>query len=205
MSETMPEGATADTAVEPEGAPEPAFTIDPAEWQATQDRLAQIADVVQPPTPPWQQPQGPPVPDPFADDYQAQFQAYIEHVNAPMRQWQEQQQLTAAEQQAKATLDTLAGQGDFDRDTAWARANQIILQNGGDPNKALEQAAKETRELESRIRAQAVEEYKQQLQGVAGQRGALPAGPGGAQTVATGGLGNVTNAVTHKFFGSTLG
>lgn len=209
MSELTPEGAAI---VNPEPAPEPAadpgFAVDPAEWQATQDRLAELQQIVQPPPQPWQQtPQGPPIPDPFAEDYPQQFQAYIEHVQQPLKEWQQQQQLTAAQSQAMSTLDQLAESGGtFDRDMAWARANQIILENGGDPNKALEQAAKDTREYEARVGKAYYEQQIAQLQNAGNApRGPLPAGVNGSQLVTTGGYGNVPNAVTSRFFGPQVG
>ena len=211
MSDPVPEpGSPPPDPTPPPNPPEqqPAWAPDPDEWQATQQQLQELAQIVQPQPPPWQQaPQAPPVPDPFADDYAQQMQAYMDHVTAPMRQWQEQQQLSAAQEQAMSTLSQLAEKdGAFDRDMAWARANQLILENGGDPHKALQQAAVDTRAYEQKVRDDAIAAYQQQIQNVAGApRGQLPVGVGGAQTVPTGGYGNVPNAVTRKIFGPITG
>lgn len=206
MSEVTPEGAVAEP-VEA-SADEAGFVIDPQEWQQTQEQLQQLSQIVQPPPQPWQQsqPQGPPVPDPFAEDYQQQFQTYVEHLTQPLNEWRQQQELSAAQEQAMSTLDHLAETGGpFDRDMAWARANQLVLENGGDPNKALEQAAKDTREYERRVGEAYHQQQIAQLQGNAGARGPIPVGIGGTQTVSTGGLGNHPGAVTAKFFGPQIG
>lgn len=204
MTETIPEPLVP----EPEPTapdPEPAWAPDPAEWQATQDRLNQIAQVVQP-QPQWQpQPQGPPIPDPFADNYAEQFQAYTEAMMAPYAQFQQQIQLAEAEERGMEILNTHAATiGEFDRDMAWARANQLIYQFGNDPRaaeRALEQAAKETREYERRVGEAYYQQQIEQIQGVAGAPRGIPAGPGGAQTVPVGNYGTGPNAVTNRIFG----
>lgn len=203
MSELAPEGAPIDAAPVEAPSAEPAFTVSPEEWQATQDRLEQLQQVVQPPAPAWQQqPQGPPIPDPFAENYAEQFQAYTEAQLAPYREFQQQVAVTQAQEQAFEILDTLATEaGPFDRDMAWARANQIIYENGGDARKALEQAAKDVRDYERRVGEAYHQQQIEQLQGLSGARQVLPLRVAGAQTVATGGYGNVPNAVTSRMFG----
>lgn len=203
MSELAPEGAP----VEPtEPVQEPGFAVSPEEWQATQERLAQFEQILQPPPPPWQQqPQGPPVPDPFAENYAEQFQHYTEALMAPYAQFQQQVQLAEAEERGMEILSQHAQTiGEFDREMAWARANQLIYQFGSDPRaaeRALEQAAKETRDYERRVGEQYHQQQLEQLQTAAGAPRGLPAGQAGAQTLGVGSYGNVPNAVTNRMFG----
>lgn len=199
MSEVVPEAAPVEAApVETE----PAFQVSPEDWQATQDRLAEIQQVVQP-TPQWQpQPQGPPIPDPFADNYEQQFRDWNEAQLAPYREFQQQVALQQAEEQAHGILDQHAATlGEFDRDMAWARANQLMFENGGDPNKALEQAAKDVREYERRVGEQYHQQQVEQVQTISGAPRVLQPGAAGAQTIGVGGYGNVPNAVTTRMFG----
>lgn len=198
MSDLAPEGAP----VEPIEAPEePAFTVTPEEWQATQERLAQFEQAIAPPPQYQPQPQAPPVPDPFSETYAQDFQAYTESMMAPYAQFQQQLQYQAAEEQARETLDQHAATlGEFDRDMAWARANMLTYQ-GVEVTKALEQAAKETREYERRVGEAYHQQQIEQIQQVAGAPRGMPAGVGGAQTVGAGGYGNVSGAVTARLFG----
>lgn len=196
---------------------EPAAPAEPAEsawtgpsqdeWEATQQQLQQYAELLAPPPPdPYQQQQGPPpVPDPFSETYAQDFQAYTEALVAPYQQFQQTLQLQEAEERGMEILDHHAETlGEFDRTTAWARANMLIGQYGNDPRaaeRALEQAAKETREYEQRIGQAYYDAQVQQIQNVAGAPRTMPAGVGGSQTVVSGGYGNVPGAVVKRFFG----
>ena len=201
MSDLAPEGAPEAPAVE-EAPVEQPWAPDPAEWQATQERLEQLAQVVQP-QPQWQpQPQGPPIPDPFSENYAEQFQQYTEHLMAPYQQFQQQLQLAEAEERGMEILNEHAQTlGDFDRDMAWARANMLTYQ-GIDVHKALEQAARETREYERRVGEAFHQQQMEQIQTVAGAPRGMPAQVGGSQTVPVGNYGNVPNAVTARMFGN---
>jgi hypothetical protein len=201
MSDLAPEGAPVEPVVEETPAEQP-WTPDPAEWQATQERLDQIQQVVQP-QPQWQPPQGPVIPDPWnrPETYEEDFKAYIEYAQAPYAQFQQQLQNAEAEERGMAYLDEQAkAVGEFDRDTAWARAN-ILTYQGVEVYKALEQAAKETREYERRVGEAYHQQQIEQIQTVAGAPRTIAAGINGAQTVGVGNYGNVPGAVTARMFG----
>ena len=176
------------------------------EWEQTQALLSQYNQMLQQPQQPQpqqfqQQPPSPP--DPFEDDFQGRLDAYIDYRMAGAQQLEQEIRLAQAEEFAMTHLNELASSGgEFDRGQAYARANMILIQNGGDPVQALDQAAREVREYEQRVGQQYYQQQIEQVQANAGAPRGLPAGTiGGAQTVATGGLGNVPNAVTRKFFG----
>jgi hypothetical protein len=176
------------------------------EWEQTQALLSQYNQMLQQPQQPQpqqfqQQPPSPP--DPFEDDFQGRLDAYIDYRMAGAQQLEQEIRLAQAEEFAMTHLNELASAGgEFDRGQAYARANMILIQNGGDPVQALDQAAREVREYEQRVGQQYYQQQIEQVQANAGAPRGLPAGTiGGAQSVATGGLGNVPNAVTRKFFG----
>lgn len=181
---------------------EPAWTgPSQDEWQQTQEQLAQYAQMLQPPQQnPEQQPLA--APDPFSESYQQDLEAYIDSRVAPFQQFQQQVQLAAAEERAMELLNQQASTvGEFDRGMAMARANQIMYQNGGTPESALAQAAKETREYERRVGEQYHQQQIEQIQGVAGAPRHLPPGTPAGQTVPVGSYGNQPNAVTNRLFG----
>lgn len=175
------------------------------EWEQTQALLAQYNQQQQQPQPqqPQQYQQPPAPPDPFEDDFQGRLDAYIDYRMAGAQQLEQEIRLAQAEEFAMTHLNELASKnGEFDRSAAYARANMILIQQGGDPVQALDQAAKDVREYEQRVGQAYYQQQIEQVQANAGAPRGLPAGTiGGAQTVATGGLGNVPNAVTRKFFG----
>lgn len=188
----------------PEAPAEPAWTgPSQDEWQATQEQLAQYAQMLQPPAQQQNPDQPPPLPeDVFSDTYQQDLAAYIDSRVAPFQQFQQQVQLAAAEERAMELLNQQASTvGEFDRGMAMARANQIMYQNGGTPESALAQAAKETREYEKRVGEQYHQQQIEQIQGVAGAPRHLPPGTPAGQTVPVGSYGNQPNAVTNRLFG----
>jgi hypothetical protein len=198
MSEIEPEAPPVEQTVE-----EPSWMPSQEEWQATQERLQQFEQVLAPPQPQYQQ--GPQIPDPFSETYAQDFQAYTESLMAPYAEFQQQIQLAEAEERGMEILNQHASTlGDFDREMAWARANQLIGQFGTDPRaaeRALEQAARDTREYEKRVGEAYHQQQIEQIQTVAGAPRGLPAQVNGAQTVTAGGYGNVPGAVERRFFG----
>ena len=172
------------------------------EWNATQQQLAQYAQMLQPQQPQYGYPQQPQAPDPFSETFQQDLDAYLSYRLQGSQQLEQEIRLAQAEDWAHEHLDQLASSGgEFDRDAAYARANMILMQQGGDPVRALDQAARETREYESRVGQAFYDRQIEQLRTNAGAPRGLPAsGISGAQTVPTGGLGSGPYAVTRKFF-----
>src|SRR4029077_10384324 len=126
------------------------------EWKQTQALLAQYnQQLQQPQAPPQQyqpQQQPPSPPDPFEDDFQGRLDAYIDYRMAGAQQLEQEIRLAQAEEFAMTHLNELAqAGGEFDRAQAYARANMILIQQGGDPVQALDQAAKDVREYEQRV------------------------------------------------------
>lgn len=222
MSEPAAEPGVVDPAA-PEPS-EPAWQApSQTEWQDAQDQLAayeyQLQQMQQPQM--QQYPavqQAPSIPDPglaFEDqaEYQRQMEAYLDHRMAPYQQFQQQVALAQAEEEAMSILDGLAEQGDFDRQQAWARANQIVGQIRNDPRtahlrpevaaqRALEQAARDQREFERRVGEAYYQRQLEQIQQAAGQpRGPMGANMNGTQAAVVGGYGNGPNAVTRRMFG----
>ena len=203
MSEIPAEGVPA-----PEVTPEPVEQEESwagpsrAEWEQTQAQLAQYAQLLQPQQPQYA-PQVPQAPDPFSETFQADLDAYVDYRLQGSRQLEQEIRYAQAEDWAMGRFDELAEAGGaFDRDVAYARANMILQQQGGDPTQALERAAREQREFEQRIGQAFYDRQIEQLTQNAGAPRGLPAGQlGAAQTVSTGGLGNVPHAVSRKFFG----
>src|SRR5215831_5454137 len=203
MSEPLPEEPTAVPESSPEPAAEPEWSgPSQAEWEQTQAQLAQYAQMLQP-QPRYPQYQAPQIPDSFSENFREEMESYLNYREASFRQLQTEIRHAQAEDWAMTRFDELAESGGaFDRDAAYARANMILQQQGGDPVRALEQAAREQREFEQRIGQAFYQRQIEQLQQNAGAPRGLPAGNlGAAQTISTGGLGNVPNAVTRKFFG----
>src|SRR5215471_942239 len=198
MSELEPEQT-------PEATPEPSEPSwqgpSQEEWEQTQAQLQQYAQMLQPQQPQYQ-PQQPMAPDPFSETFQQELDAYIGYRLAGSQQLEQEIRLAQAEEFAMEHLDQLAQKaGEFDREAAYARANMILMQSGGDPMAALDQAARDVREYEQRVGQAFYDRQIEQLQTNAGATRGLPPSGSGAQTVPTGGLGNVPNAVTRKFFG----
>src|SRR5215471_1133652 len=138
MSELEPEQT-------PEATPEPAEPSwtgpSEEEWSATQAQLAQIAQMLQPQQPQYQQPyqNEPPIPDPFAEDYQQQYLAREEWRMQGYQQLESEIRYAQADDWAHEHLDELAQRGgEFNRDRAFERANILLMQHGGDPVQALE-------------------------------------------------------------------
>src|SRR5215831_18634848 len=202
MSEPVPEQPP----VEPEAPAEPVEEAwsgpSQEEWEQIQAQLQQYAQMLQPQQPQYQ-PQQPMAPDPFSETFQQDLDAYIGYWMAGSQQLEQEIRLAQAEEFAMEHLDSLAQKsGEFDREAAYARANMILMQSGGDPMAALDQAARDVREYEQRVGQAFYDRQIEQLQTNAGAPRGMPAGgTGAAQTVPTGGLGNVPNAVTRKFFG----
>jgi len=204
MSESVPEQPPVAAEETPAPEPEPSWQgPTQAEWEQTQAQLAQYAQMLQPQQPQFGQPQAPQAPDPFSESYQADLDAYLDYRLAGARQLEQEIRYAQAEDWAMGRFDELAESGGaFDRDAAYARANMILQQQGGDPTQALERAAREQRDFEQRIGQEFYQRQIEQLQQNAGAPRGLPAGQlGAAQTVSTGGLGNVPHAVSRKFFG----
>jgi hypothetical protein len=201
MSEPIPEQQPV-AAEETTPEPEPSWqgpTRD--EWEATQAQLQQYAQMLQPQQPQWQQ-QVPQAPDPFSETYQQDLDAYLDYRMAGSRQLEQEIRYAQAEDWAMGRFDELAESGGgFDRDAAYARANMILQQQGGDPVQALERAAREQREFEQRIGQEFYQRQIEQLtQNAGAPRGVSAGGVSAAQTVSTGGLGADPYAVTRKFF-----
>jgi len=201
MSEPVPEQPP----VEPEAPAEPVEEAwsgpTQSEWEATQAQLQQYAQMLQPQQPQYQ-PTQPMAPDPFSETFQQDLDAYIGYRMQGSQQLEQEIRLAQAEEFAMEHLDSLAQKsGEFDREAAYARANMILMQSGGDPMAALDQAARDVREYEQRVGQAFYDRQIEQLQTNAGATRGLPPSGSGAQTVPTGGLGNVPNAVTRKFFG----
>jgi len=198
MTEPVPE----QPAVEPEAAPEWSGPTQ-EEWEQSQAQLQQYEQLLQQQQQPQQfQPQQPLAPDPFSETFQQDLDAYINHRMAGAQQLEQEIRLAQAEEFAMERLEQLAQQGgEFDRDAAYARANMILMQQGGDPMRALDQAAADVREYEQRVGQAFYDRQIEQLQTNAGAPRGLPAsGTGAVQTVPTGGLGRDPFAVTRKFF-----
>ena len=205
MSELAPEGAS----VEPVEAPTEDTSWMPTqeEWQATQERLAQFEQALQPQPQYEYQQQGPPIPDPFSETYAQDLQAYTQAQLAPIQQFVEQQQIAQGEQQAMEILGEIAArEGEFDKEMAWMIARDTAATRGApssdrESQQLLAEAAKQVREYEKRIGEAYHQQQIEQIQTVAGAPRGLPAQVNGAQTVSAGGYGNVPGAVERRFFG----
>jgi hypothetical protein len=203
MSEIVPEGAPAESVELP---PEQDVGWMPSqeEWQATQERLQQFEQALTPQQPQYEQ-QGPPIPDPFSETYSQDLQQFVQAQLEPYAQFQQQLQMQEAEERGMEILNQHASSlGEFDREMAWARANQLVGQYGSDARaaeRALEQAAKDTREYEKRVGEAYHQQQIEQIQTIAGAPRGIPAQVNGAQTVTAGGYGNVPGAVERRFFG----
>jgi hypothetical protein len=200
MSEQLPEQPPVEAPAEPA---EPSWQgPSQAEWEQTQAQLAQYAQLLQPQQPQYGSPQAPQAPDPFSETFQSDLNAYIDYRLAGSQQLEQEIRLAQAEDWAMERLDQAAAAGgEFDREAAYARANMILLQSGGDPVAALDQAAKDVRDYEQRVGQAFYDRQIEQLSTNARAPGGLPAGGLSAgQTVATGGLGAGPYAVTRKFF-----
>jgi hypothetical protein len=186
-----PDGDVSDAADAPDG-PEPAAALTPEQLQAPEvqqfireqaamvaaeqnEQLArQLAEALGIPQAD-RQPQGPPIPNPFSDDYEQEFAAYHE--------WMQQQQ-QAQLQQALAPYQQQETQKAIDEAVTAAvaahpevnlaaddvnRAGAAFLVGADGQFKPLEQAAKEGADwlagLREQWRKDAVEEYKASLQG----------------------------------------
>jgi hypothetical protein len=205
MSELAPEGAPVELPPEQEDVGWQAPSQE--EWQATQDRLAQVEQVLAPQPTYQPQPQGPPIPDPFTETYAQDLQAYTQAQLAPIQQFIEQQQMERGEQQAMEMLGEIgARDGEFDKDMAWVIARDLAATRGVPSNDRESQhprteAAKQVREYERRVGEAYHQQQIEQIQTVAGAPRGLPAQVNGAQTVPAGGYGNVPGAVERRFFG----
>ena len=202
MSETAPEQPPVEPTETP--AEEPSWQgPSQEEWEQTQAQLQQYAQMLQPQQPQYQ-PQQPMAPDPFSETFQQDLDAYIGYRMQGSQQLEQEIRLAQAEEFAMEHLDQLAQKaGEFDREAAYARANMILMQSGGDPMAALDQAARDVREYEQRVGQAFYDRQIEQLTQNAGAPRGMPAGgTGAAQTVSTGGLGNVPYAVSRKLFGS---
>lgn len=215
MSEQVPEAAPVDAPVVDTPAAEPAFQVDPAEWQQTQERLQEIAQIVQPPPQPWQQqqPQGPPLPDPWnrPDTYEQDFQTYIDHQLQPLHQLQNEMTNAEGHEKAMGMLDQITARdslGEIDKEMAWTVARQMVAtgqarapQNDHEAEQILVTAAKQ---VDASMRAYAERYHQQQIeqvQTISGAPRVFQPGAAGAQTLGVGGYGNVPNAVTTRMFG----
>ena len=204
MSEIAPEGAPVEPVEQAEG---PAWQgPTPEEWAATQERLAQFEQQLQPQ--PQYQPQGPPVPDPFSETYAQDLQAYTQAQLAPIQQFIQQQEMERGEQQAMEMLGEIAARdGEFDKEMAWMIARELAATRGAPSNdresqQLLAEAAKQIRDYERRVGEAYHQQQIEQIQTVAGAPRGMPAGQPGAQTVTAGGYGNVPFAVANRFFGN---
>src|SRR5215471_20312384 len=200
MSEPVPEQPPVEPVETP--AEEPSWQgPSQEEWEQTQAQLQQYAQMLQPQQPTYQ-PQQPMAPDPFSETFQQDLDAYIGYRMAGSQQLEQEIRLAQAEEFAMEHLDQLAQKaGEFDREAAYARANMILMQSGGDPMAALDQAAKDVREYEQRVGQAFYDRQIEQLQTNAGAPRGMPAGgTGAAQTVLSGGLGTDPLAVVRKFF-----
>jgi hypothetical protein len=204
MSEIVPEGAPAESVELPPEQEVGWSGPSPEEWQATQERLQQFEQALTPQQPSYEQ-QGPPIPDPFSETYSQDLQQFVQAQLEPYAQFQQQLQMQEAEERGMEILNQHASSlGEFDREMAWARANQLVAQYGSDARaaeRALEQAAKDTREYEKRVGEAYHQQQIEQIQTIAGAPRGIPAQVNGAQTVTAGGYGNVPGAVERRFFG----
>ena len=207
MSELVPEGAEVEQV---ESSAEPAWQgPTQSEWEETQAQLGQYAELMQQLQP--QQPQyvqGPPVPDPFSETYADDLQTYLQAQLAPLQQFVVEQQIAQGEQQAMEMLGEIAARdGEFDKEMAWAMAQNMAATRGAPSNdresqQLLAEAAKQIREYERRVGEAYHQQQIEQIQTVAGAPRGMPAGQPGAQTVTAGGYGNVPYAVANRFFGN---
>lgn len=127
-------------------------------------------------------------PDPFADDYENQFQTAVSQAAeqmlstrlGPLEQAYQAQTEQQGYQMASQVFDRIAEtEGEFDREEAHRR--YVFYRQASpdtDPRLALVAAAQESRDLRKRYGDQAVEEYKQSL----AQIGQAAREPGAATT-----------------------
>jgi len=171
-------------AAEPEAPAEPVWSgPSQEEWQETREALQYLASQQQ--AAPQQQPQqeqGPPEIDFFADDAQAQMDAYIEAKLAPYADYTQQAILSEAEARAQDILkDVTSREGDFlfegSFEKARALANtyvpQMAQKHGYGPaaaEHAIEQAYKDTREWEDAVGKAYHERQLNQLGNLGGAR-----------------------------------
>src|SRR5215471_4434596 len=144
MSEPLPE----QTPVEPTEPTEPEWAGPSRdEWEAAQAQLQQYEQMFQAQQPQQQvQPQQVQL-DPFSETFQSDLDSYLDQRMAGSRQLEQEIRLAQAEEFAMERLEQLAQSGgEFDRDAAYARANMILMQQGGDPMRALDQAARDVRD-----------------------------------------------------------
>lgn len=208
MEEPETGGAPVAIESEPEAPAEQPWSLDPAEWQATQERLEEIAQVVRPQPQYQSQDQGPPVPDPFADDYAQQVAVREAWLLQPLRQIQYEMTQAEGRESAMAFFERdAAANGAFDAERAWGQAQYMVMsgqvappQNERESQQILAESAKQLREYDRRVGEAYHQQQIQQVQAVAGAPRQIPAGATAAQIVETGGLGAGPNAVTDFFF-----
>jgi hypothetical protein len=127
------------------------------------------------------QPEGPQRPDPWnrPDTFQDDLDQYINARMAPVSQFTQEAALAEAEERAQDILTDLATRdGEFDKESAYARANvilpQMVQRYGPGPKAAeaaLEAASKAQREYEQKVREQAIAQYTNQIKTLAGAPG----------------------------------
>jgi len=224
MSEPLPEGQQP-LMQQPEAPAEPAepeveyAQIPVADWEAIQATLQQVAPLAeyaqqlqQDPAP--QDQQQPPQIDPFAEDFQAQLDAYLDSRLSPVVSYTQEQQLAEATNQAKDILaDHLKVQGyeymnESSADRALELANHYVAEEQARYGQGIEaaeaaiaRAADEVRAWEQAVGQAYAEQQGQLVQRVtqAPQQPQTNGAPA-AQTLTTTPGG--PRAVLDKYYGS---
>lgn len=176
------------------------------EWQQTQAALTHIVQSMQQPAD-----AGPAV-DPFADDFQARLDAYLDQKIAPLAQSEEQRALEAAEAQAGEILQGFAADDPFLIEGSLAKARTLAneflprtqQQYGFGPKaatEALKLAHKAVREWEDQVGKAYYERELAQLQGLGSvRREPQPSGDGAAQQLIVASGPGDEHAVLAKYF-----
>ena len=185
------------------------------EWEQAQTLLSEYEQLrqqqYQAQQPP-QQDQVPPIPDPWAENYQEQVAAREAWLMAPYQQFQQQIEMQQGRDAALSYLekDAAANGPLTDPGRIWDQAQYLVgtgqvqrPQNDHEANKLLTDLARQQREYDKKVGEAYHQQQLEQMQTIQGGQRRLPspAIPGAAQTVSAGGYGNVPGAVERRFFG----
>jgi hypothetical protein len=178
------------------------------EWQQTQNLIAYVAQAIQP------QEEQPGV-DPFADDFQARLDAYIDQRLAPIQSVQQEAVMGRAEEQAMEMLTGYAQADPFIYEGSLQNARKLAndflpqaqQQYGYGPRaaeEALKAAHKAVREWEGKVGEAYHQRQLEQLRGL-GQVRREPTSNGmngqTSQLISASGPGD-ERAILQKYFGS---
>lgn len=157
-----------------------------------------------------QQEQGPQPPDPWADDYAQQLEAYVDAKLSFVQQLQQQMVDQEGREAALSFLEKDAATNGPLTDPArvWDQANYLVKtgqapvpQSDREANQFLADLARQQREYDKKVGEAYHQQQLEQMQTVAGGQRRLPTSQAAAQTVSAGGYGNVPHAVADRFFG----